>query len=106
MFVRAPQRLDTRLAAPRPLIWINATADRSGLLLGNDASRHQLGGSAVCRRRAVGAIIMQSSGRNGRKSPESPHVQFHRHLSLIHISEPTRLLSISYAVFCLKKKKN
>eukprot|EP00658_Telonema_sp_P-2_P052695 TRINITY_DN4094_c0_g1_i2.p2 TRINITY_DN4094_c0_g1~~TRINITY_DN4094_c0_g1_i2.p2 ORF type:complete len:100 (-),score=15.12 TRINITY_DN4094_c0_g1_i2:47-346(-) len=29
----------------------------------------------------------------------------HRPLSLIHISEPTRLLSISYAVFCLKKKK-
>src|SRR5678815_239142 len=27
-------------------------------------------------------------------------------LSLIHISEPTRLLSISYAVFCLKKKKD
>eukprot|EP00658_Telonema_sp_P-2_P031221 TRINITY_DN23412_c0_g1_i1.p1 TRINITY_DN23412_c0_g1~~TRINITY_DN23412_c0_g1_i1.p1 ORF type:complete len:166 (+),score=32.73 TRINITY_DN23412_c0_g1_i1:464-961(+) len=29
----------------------------------------------------------------------------HNTLSLIHISEPTRLLSISYAVFCLKKKK-
>eukprot|EP01017_Pseudomicrothorax_dubius_P004035 TRINITY_DN10725_c0_g1_i1.p1 TRINITY_DN10725_c0_g1~~TRINITY_DN10725_c0_g1_i1.p1 ORF type:complete len:375 (-),score=59.96 TRINITY_DN10725_c0_g1_i1:14-1138(-) len=28
-----------------------------------------------------------------------------QNLSLIHISEPTRLLSISYAVFCLKKKK-
>ena len=27
-----------------------------------------------------------------------------RTLSLIHISEPTRLLSISYAVFCLKQK--
>ena len=27
-------------------------------------------------------------------------------LSLIHISEPTRLLSNSYAVFCLKKKKD
>eukprot|EP00831_Metopus_contortus_P082075 TRINITY_DN8792_c0_g1_i16.p1 TRINITY_DN8792_c0_g1~~TRINITY_DN8792_c0_g1_i16.p1 ORF type:complete len:144 (-),score=56.60 TRINITY_DN8792_c0_g1_i16:84-515(-) len=27
------------------------------------------------------------------------------HLSLIHISEPTRPLYISYAVFCLKKKK-
>ena len=27
-------------------------------------------------------------------------------LSLIHISEPTRLGMISYAVFCLKKKKN
>ena len=27
-------------------------------------------------------------------------------LSLIHISEPTRLLAISYAVFCLKVKSN
>ena len=27
-------------------------------------------------------------------------------LSLIHISEPTRLLSISYAVFCLKKNNH
>src|SRR5678816_876140 len=31
--------------------------------------------------------------------------QYYLTLSLIHISEPTRLLSISYAVFCLKKKK-
>src|SRR5450756_1124690 len=30
-----------------------------------------------------------------------PHVDF----ALIHISEPTRLGMISYAVFCLKKKK-
>ena len=29
----------------------------------------------------------------------------HLQLSLFHISEPTRLLSISYAVFCLKKKR-
>src|SRR5674536_117399 len=36
-------------------------------------------------------------------SPGSPLVHL---LSLIHISEPTRLLSISYAVFCLKKKNN
>ena len=28
-----------------------------------------------------------------------------RSLSLIHISEPTRQAEISYAVFCLKKKK-
>eukprot|EP00658_Telonema_sp_P-2_P014077 TRINITY_DN1533_c0_g1_i10.p1 TRINITY_DN1533_c0_g1~~TRINITY_DN1533_c0_g1_i10.p1 ORF type:complete len:266 (-),score=46.78 TRINITY_DN1533_c0_g1_i10:19-816(-) len=34
-------------------------------------------------------------------SPSQPVCE----LSLIHISEPTRLLSISYAVFCLKKKK-
>eukprot|EP00658_Telonema_sp_P-2_P061627 TRINITY_DN50319_c0_g1_i2.p1 TRINITY_DN50319_c0_g1~~TRINITY_DN50319_c0_g1_i2.p1 ORF type:complete len:316 (+),score=58.12 TRINITY_DN50319_c0_g1_i2:143-1090(+) len=45
-----------------------------------------------------------------RKSPpivsrEEAGVTFSPHLSLIHISEPTRLLSISYAVFCLKKKK-
>nr|CUV48227.1 protein of unknown function [Ralstonia solanacearum] len=31
--------------------------------------------------------------------------QVTQHLSLIHISEPTRLGMISYAVFCLKKKK-
>src|SRR5450759_5434931 len=30
---------------------------------------------------------------------------FTKALSLIHISEPTRLGMISYAVFCLKKKK-
>ena len=28
-----------------------------------------------------------------------------KYLSLIHISEPTRRTPISYAVFCLKKKK-
>eukprot|EP00658_Telonema_sp_P-2_P056410 TRINITY_DN44864_c0_g1_i1.p1 TRINITY_DN44864_c0_g1~~TRINITY_DN44864_c0_g1_i1.p1 ORF type:complete len:139 (-),score=29.77 TRINITY_DN44864_c0_g1_i1:16-432(-) len=33
------------------------------------------------------------------------NVTWKQYLSLIHISEPTRLLSISYAVFCLKKKK-
>src|SRR5450756_2862783 len=32
------------------------------------------------------------------------HLYEVRHLSLIHISEPTRLGMISYAVFCLKKK--
>src|SRR5660398_296984 len=32
-------------------------------------------------------------------------VEVAQELSLIHISEPTRLRRISYAVFCLKKKK-
>src|SRR5680860_1139021 len=37
---------------------------------------------------------------------ELPKVQgFYILLSLIHISEPTRRTPISYAVFCLKKKK-
>eukprot|EP00658_Telonema_sp_P-2_P002290 TRINITY_DN10877_c0_g1_i3.p1 TRINITY_DN10877_c0_g1~~TRINITY_DN10877_c0_g1_i3.p1 ORF type:complete len:367 (+),score=73.24 TRINITY_DN10877_c0_g1_i3:134-1234(+) len=39
---------------------------------------------------------------NGRTNAPTAAAQA---LSLIHISEPTRLLSISYAVFCLKKKK-
>ena len=34
----------------------------------------------------------------------TPHWMYEA-LSLIHISEPTRLGMISYAVFCLKKKK-
>src|SRR5678815_5993959 len=38
-------------------------------------------------------------GRPKRYRPEPPSALL---LSLIHISEPTRLLSISYAVFCLK----
>ena len=37
--------------------------------------------------------------------PFASVIQAIEDLSLIHISEPTRLLSISYAVFCLKKKK-
>ena len=32
-------------------------------------------------------------------------IQYILGLSLIHISEPTRQAEISYAVFCLKKKK-
>eukprot|EP00658_Telonema_sp_P-2_P060883 TRINITY_DN49673_c0_g1_i1.p1 TRINITY_DN49673_c0_g1~~TRINITY_DN49673_c0_g1_i1.p1 ORF type:complete len:167 (-),score=55.94 TRINITY_DN49673_c0_g1_i1:69-569(-) len=39
------------------------------------------------------------------KYPYVYHAEMNAILSLIHISEPTRLLSISYAVFCLKKKK-
>src|SRR5665647_3861990 len=35
-----------------------------------------------------------------------PLYHFDVYLSLIHISEPTRRTPISYAVFCLKKKKN
>src|SRR5678815_2171428 len=42
--------------------------------------------------------------RKGAIHPIKPGHEGERDLSLIHISEPTRLLSISYAVFCLKKK--
>src|SRR5450756_669454 len=50
---------------------------------------------------------------HGRPSTENAHPHTDcsgrlcvvQNLSLIHISEPTRLGMISYAVFCLKKKK-
>ena len=38
-------------------------------------------------------------------SPKARDFANAQHLSLIHISEPTRRTPISYAVFCLKKKK-
>src|SRR5450756_536520 len=40
-----------------------------------------------------------------RRSPSRGVLRADYDLSLIHISEPTRLGMISYAVFCLKKKK-
>src|SRR5674476_934022 len=39
------------------------------------------------------------------KAPEERQRGITINLSLIHISEPTRQAEISYAVFCLKKKK-
>src|SRR5660397_246313 len=49
--------------------------------------------------------------QNLQRRPPSPQIKGSNDggdhdLSLIHISEPTRLRRISYAVFCLKKKKN
>ena len=48
-----------------------------------------------------------SRGRITARQIESARRAMTRHikLSLIHISEPTRQEAISYAVFCLKKKK-
>src|SRR5674536_30577 len=46
------------------------------------------------------AVMLRRRAPSNRREHRNAHS-----LSLIHISEPTRLLSISYAVFCLKKKK-
>src|SRR5450759_5780972 len=57
-------------------------------------------------RRQVGRWALPS--RHGCASHPVFRGRVHRtgvRLSLIHISEPTRLGMISYAVFCLKKKK-
>src|SRR5678815_4121857 len=47
--------------------------------------------------------LLVSQPDNGEQALEIVEVLIRSNLSLIHISEPTRLLSISYAVFCLKK---
>src|SRR5674536_266434 len=56
---------------------------------------------------ALDAAELPRGGKHAGRCPAQPDVPVlpALHLSLIHISEPTRLLSISYAVFCLKKKK-
>eukprot|EP00658_Telonema_sp_P-2_P039212 TRINITY_DN28049_c0_g2_i1.p1 TRINITY_DN28049_c0_g2~~TRINITY_DN28049_c0_g2_i1.p1 ORF type:complete len:471 (-),score=86.99 TRINITY_DN28049_c0_g2_i1:97-1509(-) len=52
------------------------------------------------------AHLLQARHRSqSNRDLPSSHLKVIQRLSLIHISEPTRLLSISYAVFCLKKKK-
>ena len=48
---------------------------------------------------AVDVIVVSHGQAN------DPFWSVAKNLSLIHISEPTRQEAISYAVFCLKKKK-
>ena len=49
------------------------------------------------------SVQLANTYKNGMYATTGVHPHL-ANLSLIHISEPTRLLSISYAVFCLKKK--
>src|SRR5664279_2569270 len=72
--------LATRLARP-----VEGPRGIDGFFFGGRAHGH---GQGVDRGR-------RRAGRN----------EARRYLSLIHISEPTRRTPISYAVFCLKKKK-
>eukprot|EP00658_Telonema_sp_P-2_P066103 TRINITY_DN55204_c0_g1_i1.p1 TRINITY_DN55204_c0_g1~~TRINITY_DN55204_c0_g1_i1.p1 ORF type:complete len:303 (-),score=39.58 TRINITY_DN55204_c0_g1_i1:26-934(-) len=72
------------------------------------SSKSSKGQIPSTRSGAHGSIISNESVLLDSALPVSadPRPLLDRKLSLIHISEPTRLLSISYAVFCLKKKKN
>ncbi len=63
-----------------------------------DAAGFRIG--VVCRQKS-GAAYSLGRERGACVGGEDTRVV----LSLIHISEPTRLALISYAVFCLKKKK-
>src|SRR5665254_22877 len=60
--------------------------------------------SDVYKRQALSAHLRHAAAHAAR-ADAGPDAAAATRLSLIHISEPTRLLSISYAVFCLKKKK-
>ena len=51
-----------------------------------------------------GGLLVLEHGKDN-NFEDNPHF-IERSCLLLHISEPTRLLSISYAVFCLKKKKH
>ena len=59
------------------------------------------GERTMCER--VAGEIMDAANATG--AAVKKREDTHKILSLIHISEPTRLGMISYAVFCLKKKK-
>src|SRR5674536_398074 len=58
-----------------------------------------------CHRVAATRWHRSAAGSAPPRTHRGPRGRPAHRLSLIHISEPTRLLSISYAVFCLKKKK-
>ena len=66
--------------------------------------------SDVYKRQMQGHTLMQAIARVNRIYKGKAgglivdYIGIASDLSLIHISEPTRLLSTSYAVFCLKKK--
>src|SRR5450756_2627592 len=57
--------------------------------------------TTTCSYRCGWALRRRQAGVQSDRERRAPVLR----LSLIHISEPTRLGMISYAVFCLKKKK-
>src|SRR5678816_528889 len=76
-----------------------------------NGSKNFITHAIACETLVAVAVTDKSKGNRGisafvfDKSMEGFLSDHKENLSLIHISEPTRLLSISYAVFCLKKKK-
>src|SRR5678816_4767804 len=60
------------------------------------------GGSAIYGADAVAGVVNFITRKDFQGVEATGRYGISQKLSLIHISEPTRLLSISYAVFCLK----
>src|SRR5450759_1471916 len=90
--------------------WYVAAWDHE-LIDGKKLARTILEQPIVLYRGASGQVVALDDRCCHRAAPlsmgriEGDDIRCMYHLSLIHISEPTRLGMISYAVFCLKKKK-
>src|SRR5664279_5064567 len=85
--------------APRPLLAPVTTATRPAWVLTPGPP------SAVCGHEDVLHVAVRSQGLETELAAEpgllhAPEAGLDPHLSLIHISEPTRRTPISYAVFC------
>src|SRR5674476_1621830 len=77
-------------------------AEAEGQIVGRVSIRHELNAYLAEVRGHIGyGVRWQASTRQGATQLSCRYSE----LSLIHISEPTRQAEISYAVFCLKKKK-
>ena len=80
---------------------------RAEILREAGVSLDREGLARYARERADGAELLARGDELGEllERCQQANLRNGRILSLIHISEPTRQAEISYAVFCLKKKK-
>src|SRR5678809_629208 len=79
------------------------------LIVKDDAAKHSLSDNEIKKLtdifdKAINNSSMKVEVEN-QSADAMPVTITIEELSLIHISEPTRQAEISYAVFCLKKKK-
>src|SRR3546814_8664618 len=90
------QPLVARMVLPRlggaPMVWNSAMLVYQALLLGGYAYAHWLGRFAIRRQAAIHVALLLAAAIWLPRSEE-------------HTSELQSLMRISYAVFCLKKKK-
>src|SRR5665648_568916 len=80
-------------------------APRAVIHLYNSTSVAQREQVFIKSKEEIKAIAVKGAKLLKQLSSETDGNFSYEYLSLIHISEPTRLGMISYAVFCLKKKK-
>ena len=82
---------------------LSTSLNRSALAAGShEADQVQL---AEAKARQLDAFFLRIASENELVARYAASSSGTKNLSLIHISEPTRLLSTSYAVFCFTKKK-